>query len=143
MSTLEPESDAAAEPRTVLVADDSPMNFELLSEVLTGVGWSVAWAADGGQALRMLREKPYELLLLDIHMPVMGGIEVISQLRSDPAAYVPKVVIITGDAFLALSGDAMALRPYGILTKPISIGSVIQVLESLHPTGGPLKDRRQ
>jgi CheY-like chemotaxis protein len=79
---------------TILVVDDNDLNRDLLGRRLLQLGHRVDLAGDGDTALRMLRRRPYDLMLLDIVMPGLDGYEVLACLRADPdLATLPVLVI--------------------------------------------------
>jgi two-component system cell cycle response regulator DivK len=67
------------------VAEDNPVNRELLRELLEAGGYSVMEALDGQEALRMIERTEPDILLLDIGMPVLDGIAVIRKIRDNPS----------------------------------------------------------
>src|SRR5687767_3737024 len=67
----------------VLVVDDTEANRDALSRRLERKGYSVTTAADGAEALRQLAERPFDLVILDVMMPGMSGLEVLEQIRRD------------------------------------------------------------
>ena len=69
-------------PATVLVADDDEMFRELVTEILTQGGYAVVRAEDGQAALDALRQSSVDLLLADLRMPGLDGLEVLRQLRA-------------------------------------------------------------
>ncbi len=78
----------------ILVADDNRLNRLKLSRSLEQQGHTVTLAEDGKQALDLLREHPFDVVLLDIMMPVMDGYEVLSQLKSSAELrHIPVIVI--------------------------------------------------
>jgi two-component system, sensor histidine kinase and response regulator len=85
------------DPRTadVLVVDDDPRNRKLLEEYLLGGGYRVRMAHDGGSALAMAQEKAPDLVLLDVMMPDLSGLEVCRRLKADPATRLAQVVLVT------------------------------------------------
>lgn len=115
----------------VLVADDMPANYELLEGILDISGLKTEWAASGSEALAKLRAHPYDLLLLDMHMPDMDGLEVVRRLRSDPAAHVPKIVVATADTWMAKSAEMTMIGADGVFTKPIDIPALLALVERL------------
>jgi CheY-like chemotaxis protein len=65
----------------ILVAEDDPANLELLQTFLESEGYEVATAHDGQRALEMGSSGRFDLLVLDVHMPIYGGLEVLQMLR--------------------------------------------------------------
>ena len=88
MNTISPTPD-------VLVVDDDPRNRKLLEEYLSGAGYDVRLAGDGRTALAMAAERPPDLVLLDVMMPDLSGLEVCRQLKSGPRTRLCQVVLVT------------------------------------------------
>jgi class 3 adenylate cyclase len=79
----------------VLIVDDSPTNVDLLCAVLSHQGYAIAVARDGEQALEYLRQHAVDIVVLDILMPGLSGIEVCRRIRSDPRHAMLPVVLVT------------------------------------------------
>jgi signal transduction histidine kinase len=79
----------------VLVVDDDPRNRKLLEEYLLGAGYHVRLACDGRSALAMASADPPDLVLLDVMMPDLSGLEVCRQLKGDPRTRLCQVVLVT------------------------------------------------
>lgn len=80
----------------VLVVDDDPVNRLLLRRALEREGLAVELAVDGGAGWDRLRREPFDVVLLDIVMPVLDGYEVLARMRADPATATLPVVVISG-----------------------------------------------
>ena len=106
-------------PIRVLVADDEKNLRELLVRELGRKGHAVAGVADGRAALDRLREESPEVLLLDMKMPTMEGIDVLRELQGFPDA--PQVIVMTGFQDVTTAVEAMKLGAYDYLTKPARI----------------------
>jgi sigma-B regulation protein RsbU (phosphoserine phosphatase) len=79
---------------TILIVDDNADNRELLSRILARQGLSTVMAINGQEALDRLRNGPLDLVLLDIMMPVMGGIEALTHIKADPdLRHIPVIVV--------------------------------------------------
>ena len=87
----------SATPHTpdVLVVDDDPRNRKLLEEYLSGAGYKVRLAQDGRSALAEAAERAPDLVLLDVMMPDLSGLEVCRKLKSDPRTRLSQVVLVT------------------------------------------------
>ena len=87
----------SATPHTpdVLVVDDDPRNRKLLEEYLSGAGYKVRLAQDGRSALAEAAEKAPDLVLLDVMMPDLSGLEVCRKLKADPRTRLSQVVLVT------------------------------------------------
>lgn len=80
----------------ILIADDDEIIAELASNILIEVGHACGWVSDGEQALKLLEWRRPDLLLLDQHMPGMGGSRLLRELRSSPQHYDLPIVMFTG-----------------------------------------------
>ena len=107
----------AGEP--ILVVDDNPTNQKLVSYLLAANGYEVKVASDAGEALALLESFAPRLILMDIQLPGMNGLELTRQLRSDPKHR--EIIIVAVTAF-AMKGDAERAREAGCddyIAKPI------------------------
>lgn len=105
----------------ILVADDDPASAELLTYFLEGSGFAVSTAPDGNRALEMGTSGDYDLVILDVHMPLYDGVELLQFLRKRYVLHPIKVIALTGD----LSDEVReALAGGGIdsfMTKPVDL----------------------
>jgi CheY-like chemotaxis protein len=115
----------------VLVAEDNPLNFELVRDLLDARGHSVEWARDGEEALRLARTGRFDLLLLDLHMPRLDGLEVIRAIRAEPPDRPLKVIALTADAMVGVREDLFAAGVDGYLSKPLDLGALIREMETV------------
>ena len=115
----------------VLVAEDNPLNYELVLAVLNAAGHEVAWAQDGEEALRMVHEADFDILLLDLHMPKLDGLAVVRQLRADPALTRLRIIVLTADAMPSVREDLMAAGSDAFFTKPLDIRGLLDAVELL------------
>ena len=106
-------------PARILVAEDDPASFDLLQVFLELQGYQVAAAPDGNRAIAMGGSGGFDLLILDVHMPLYGGVEVLRMLRKRHVLRPIKIIALTADA---LPEVRKALEDGGIdsyLTKPV------------------------
>jgi len=105
----------------VLVVDDHPANARLLARSLEGMGYAVTLAASGGEALRLIPAWGPDVVLLDVLMPDLSGIEVLRRLRREPATADLPVVMVSGldDTRDIVDGLAQGANDY--VTKPINL----------------------
>jgi CheY-like chemotaxis protein len=96
----------------ILVVDDEPDQRFLLRRIFERAGHKVSAAGDGAAALAAVRESPPDLVVTDIMMPVMGGVELIRQLRGEPATAGIPILAASGDSHLASEADAVLAKPY-------------------------------
>jgi CheY-like chemotaxis protein len=96
----------------ILVVDDEPDQRFLLRRIFERAGHRVADASDGAAALKAVRESPPDLVVTDVMMPVMDGVELIRRLRSEPATACIPILAASGDSHLADGADAAVPKPY-------------------------------
>jgi len=113
---------------SILVVDDEALILDLLVEVLGAQGYRVDTAEDGREACRKIGIRPYDLVLTDVRMPHMNGIELYARilaLRPDMAG---RVVFMTGDLITKETVDFLAATHAQSLSKPLDIAQVAAVL---------------
>ena len=105
---------------TVLIVDDTPDNVQLLSEVL-GAGYRTKAATNGNRALKIaFSDDPPDLILLDIMMPDMDGLEVCRRLKENPATRRVPVIFVTAMNEMVDEQKGFAVGAVDYITKPIS-----------------------
>ena len=119
---------AEPDPRfTVLVADDDRGTREALAEVLAGRGFRPVLAADGGEAVEIVRVELIHLVLFDMHMPRLTGLEALTVLRQTLPRLLP-AVLMTADATTELMRQAFQARVYSVIPKPVNTNIVLHTL---------------
>jgi len=107
------------EQPTILIVDDNPVNMKLVRVLLTGDGYQVRTAADAHEALRVLKECHPKLILMDIQLPGIDGLELTRRLKADPST---RDILIIGLTAYAMKGDEdriLAAGCDGYIAKPI------------------------
>ncbi|HSA61706.1 MAG TPA: response regulator [Nitrospiraceae bacterium] len=112
---------------SVLVVDDDPLVRDLLVQFLSLRGYRALGVKDGHDALRMIEDVPPDLILLDMIMPGMSGIEVLQALREKE--YPGGIIIMTGSHNEELLEDAWALGPQEVLVKPIDLERLLTAIQ--------------
>jgi signal transduction histidine kinase len=104
----------------VLVAEDHPINRKVVGLLLQSMGHQVSFAEDGQQALTIASQSDFDLVLMDIHMPVMDGLSSTRQIRALPGerGRVP-IVALTADVMNDVADQAMAAGMNAYLSKPL------------------------
>jgi CheY-like chemotaxis protein len=115
----------------VLVAEDNPVNRELLRELLENRGYSVIEACNGQEALDMVEQSQPDLLLLDIGMPVLDGFTVIRRIRQNPSLATLPVLAVTAYAMRDDRNNVLNAGFDGYLSKPINARELANELERL------------
>ncbi|KPK44005.1 MAG: hypothetical protein AMK74_05850 [Nitrospira bacterium SM23_35] len=102
----------------ILVIDDEELILDIAREILTNVGYDVTISSDGHEGIRLLSEETFSLLLTDIRMPDISGLEVIQQVRNHNKEM--PIIIITGHGTLDVAIKALKLGAQGFLLKPFT-----------------------
>lgn len=122
----------------LLIADDDADTRSTMGLLLERAGYSVQLAPDGATALAMQREEPADVLITDLFMPELDGLEAIERFREEfPAVKIIAMsgggVRVRGQAYLATAALAGA---EALLRKPFEIDALLRVLRDLHPGPG-------
>ncbi|MEW5684544.1 MAG: ATP-binding protein [Pseudomonadota bacterium] len=142
--------EAAQEPENlpalrILVADDNPINQAVARAILEAAGAVVETAGDGEVALERLRTEIFDVVLMDVHMPVMDGIEAVGRIRDGQAARddIP-VIALTADA---MPGEEARLRALGfdaLQHKPVQPAALIEAIcDAITARATAAADRRE
>ena len=113
----------------ILIAEDNPVNRELLRELLEMRGHTVAEACDGEEALGMMEQSLPDLVLLDIGMPLLDGFGVIRKIRENPRFASMPVVAVTAYAMQGDREKILSSNFDGYLSKPVDARSLVQELD--------------
>jgi CheY-like chemotaxis protein len=114
----------------LLIADDNPLTLVFLRDAVRQLGHSCAWVADGNAALHQACSERFDLLLLDLRMPGLGGMAVLQQLRASAAAasHHSRALATTADSDPTLPQTLHAAGFDGLLTKPLDIATLQRAL---------------
>ena len=118
-------------PPRILVADDDPANLELLQVFLESKGYDVATASDGNRALDLGTSGDFELVILDVHMPLYDGTEVLQMLRKRFLNHPIKILALTGDARPELREALRRDGADGYMIKPVRLADLDKEVERL------------
>lgn len=115
--------------KKVLIVEDNELNMKLFDDLLGAHGYDTVKTRDGMKVLQIAREHKPDLILMDIQLPEVSGIEVTQWLKNDQD--LKKIPVVAVTAF-AMKGDEEKIRKGGCedyISKPISIAEFIQVVE--------------
>jgi two-component system cell cycle response regulator DivK len=115
--------------KTVLVVEDNDLNMKLFHDVLEADGYNVLQATDGMEGWRMARKHRPDLILMDIQLPEVSGLEVTKWLKDDETLKSIPVIAITA---FAMAGDKVKILEGGCdayISKPFSIPDFLQTVE--------------
>jgi CheY-like chemotaxis protein len=114
-------SSPTAGEHSILVVEDNPVNRKLARNVLRSRGYRVIEAASGEEALKLLERQQVDLILMDIQLPGMDGLEVVRRLKKDPATAHLPVVALTAHAHESDEIRAREAGCVGYIAKPIRL----------------------
>jgi len=115
--------------KRVLIVEDNELNMKLFNDLLEANGYETLQTRDGIEALKIAREEKPDLVLMDIQLPEVSGLEVTKWLKEDDE--LQKIPVIAVTAF-AMKGDEEKIRQGGCedyLSKPISVAKFLAVVE--------------
>jgi two-component system, response regulator, stage 0 sporulation protein F len=118
---------------TILVIDDQPGIRRLLTEVLAEEGYGVDTAANGFEGIQKVKEAMPQLILMDMKMPGMDGIETLRELKKMGQA--DKVIMMTAYGELELVNQARELGAYAYITKPFDIIALCTIIREQIESG--------
>ena len=119
----------------ILVVDDDRTTRHVLRKVLTGGGFTVTAAKDGVEALKMLRTHRFDLLLLDVWMPRMNGLELLAQLRGRKSR--PRVVVMTSDDAPETLLKAVREQAFQYVHKPVQPPALLRTVREVLSASAP------
>jgi class 3 adenylate cyclase/CheY-like chemotaxis protein len=135
-------------PPRILIADDTPANVHILQARLEAHGYDIVTAADGAEALAAVRDAQPDLVLLDVMMPKLDGIEVCRRLRSDASLPFVPVIMVTAKsdpkdivAGLEAGGDEYLTKPVDQAALVARVKSMLRI-KQLHDTVQALAEER-
>lgn len=131
MTAETPSSEASQTPRRqrVLIVEDNELNMKLFNDLLSAHGYDTLQTNDGNEALVLARRHRPDLILMDIQLPEISGLEVTRLLKEDKDLQQIPVIAVTA---FAMKGDRERIRNGGCedyISKPISIAAFLQTVE--------------
>jgi two-component system cell cycle response regulator DivK len=118
-----------APQKRVLIVEDNELNMKLFNDLLEANGYAVIQTRDGLSALDLARQHMPDLILMDIQLPEVSGIEVTKWLKEDDSLKHIPVIAVTA---FAMKGDEQKIREGGCeayISKPISVVSFLQTID--------------
>ncbi|MBN9022577.1 MAG: response regulator [Rhizobiales bacterium] len=117
-------------PKTVLVVEDNELNMKLFHDLLEGIGYKTVETRNGLEAIDLARKHRPDLILMDIQLPEVSGLEVTKWIKEDDELRSIPVIAVTA---FAMKGDEERIRQGGCeayMSKPISIGKFIETVKT-------------
>lgn len=115
--------------KTILVVEDNELNMKLFHDLLEAHGYNILQTKDGMEALKLARKHRPDLILMDIQLPEVSGLEVTKWIKEDDDLRAIPIIAVTA---FAMKGDEEKIREGGCeayIAKPISVASFLQTVE--------------
>jgi len=119
-------------PKTVMIVEDNELNMKLFNDLLRANGYATMPMRNGYEALDALKDSRPDLIIMDIQLPEISGLEVTKRIKQDKDETLRAIPVIAVTAF-AMKGDEERIRQggcEGYLSKPISVASFISTVKS-------------
>ena len=117
--------------RKILIADDDAEMLELLGSMLEDEGYSVVRAENGAEAVDLARKELPSLVMLDIHMPRMDGLQACKAIKTDQVTKAIPVLMLTVEGSIKEIEQAIAYGAATYITKPSSRAEILKVVRSV------------
>lgn len=117
--------------KSILIVDDSESIREIVSFTLENEGYDVLVGVDGQDALNALKKKPVDLIITDLHMPVMNGIEFIRSVRSNPDYKSVPILFLTTESQTEKKMEAKEAGATGWIIKPFVPAKLIEAINKV------------
>ena len=122
---------------TILIVEDNEQNMKLARDVLNAKGYAILEAVTGEDGVRVAIEKKPDLVLMDIHLPGIDGIEALRRVRADPACARIPIVAFTASVMQADRSQISAAGFDGFIGKPINLKEFLETVRRTLETGRP------
>jgi DNA-binding NtrC family response regulator len=114
----------------ILLVDDEVVFATNMSRLLTNRGYQVTTVKNGEEAIAALKQKPFDVMVLDLKMPVMDGITTLQQMKA--LNVLTEVLILTGHGSMDTAFQAIEMGAYDYVTKPCEIAELVSKIEAAH-----------
>ncbi|WP_221391947.1 hybrid sensor histidine kinase/response regulator [Dyadobacter sp. NIV53] len=131
---------SAEHPLKILVAEDNPMNQKLISHILVKMGYDIIVADNGIAVLDKLSESSFDVILMDIQMPEMDGLEATRIIR-EKYGYLPYIVALTANAMQEDRNNCLSIGMDDYIAKPLRLDVIKRVLKEAHQQIGAAPSR--
>ena len=114
----------------ILLVDDEVVFATNMSKLLTNRGYQVTTVKNGEEAIAALKQKPFDVMVLDLKMPVMDGITTLQQMKA--LNQLTEVLILTGHGSMDTAFQAIEMGAYDYVTKPCEVTELVSKIEAAH-----------
>lgn len=119
----------------ILIVEDDPKALQLMTDVLQHAGYTVIHATEGSEALEAARGNHPDLVLMDVQLPGMDGLEIARRLKEDPTTAKIRIVAVTSMDLSGEQTEAMVKDCVGYIPKPISPRTLIGLVAAFLAAG--------
>ena len=127
-ATSEPQADKPR-PLRILVVEDHPINQKLVGVLLGRMGCHISYCENGQLAVELVQQQPFDLILMDVNMPVMDGLTATRLIRAMPGAVAQTpIVVLTADVMNEACDQAMAAGANDFISKPVKVEQLCAVV---------------
>lgn len=120
---------SSEDPRRILIVEDNPLSMKLFNDLLEAQGHETLIARTGLRGLELALSGRPDLILMDVQLPDISGLEVIRRLKSDPGTREIPVIAMTASAIPGVARQAAASGCDGFLEKPINVDEFLRTIE--------------
>lgn len=117
--------------KRILAVEDSPTVRQLIKLTLLDYDYDVTVAPNGAEALKLVETAPFDLVVTDVNMPVMGGMEFIRSYRAHPKGEGVPVLVLTTEVSDTLKAEARAAGATGWISKPFQQNQLIDAVRKV------------
>lgn len=117
--------------KKILVVDDSETIRQHVAEALTKVGFEVIEAGDGASGLRRTEQHDFSMIILDVNMPILNGLEMLERLKQDPKTKAIPVLMLTTEAQRSMIERARQNGAKAWLIKPVKVESLVSTVHKV------------
>lgn len=115
----------------ILITDDDPNTRETFKDTLEAKGYKISTAATGEEAIELVKERPHDILFIDMKLPVLNGLETYLAIKKINPNIVAVIITAYGEEMKDLLEEAVNNSCYTCLTKPIDMDNVLKLIEEI------------
>jgi len=115
--------------KTVLIVDDKDYNLDVLHAMLEPLGFSIVCVTSGIACLEQVQKIPIDVILLDMVMPSLGGLETCKRIKQLDLQQQPKIIMVTANAFAEDREQSIVAGCHGFLAKPVVLNQLLEIFE--------------
>ena len=104
----------------ILIADDNQINLQVFGRLIKKLGFEYDMVSNGEEAVNAVTIKKYSIVFMDIHMPVMGGVEATNKIKTNIIENCPVIIALTADSFLGDEEELLSAGMDDYLAKPVN-----------------------